>query len=47
MMITGQYEENVAIQVVGAGGGFESFLVFRDKLIENPNLVELTIILKK
>ncbi len=39
MLVTGQYEGDVAIQVVVRGSEFEDFIEFRDLLIAKPKLL--------
>jgi GrpB-like predicted nucleotidyltransferase (UPF0157 family) len=39
MMVTDEYQEDVAIQIVSNGTEFECFIDFRDKMRSNPELV--------
>lgn len=40
MLVCDDESQDVAIQVVANGSDFECFLVFRNKLMENPDLVK-------
>lgn len=39
MLVTAEFNEDVAIQHIAQGSEFEDFLLFRDKLNSNPDLV--------
>lgn len=39
MLVTAEFNEDVAIQLIAQGSEFEDFLLFRDKLNSNPDLV--------
>jgi|LULL01.1.fsa_nt_gb GrpB-like predicted nucleotidyltransferase (UPF0157 family) len=40
MLITGQYNYDVAIQLIVIGSQFENFILFKDALINNQKLVD-------
>ena len=40
MLVTTEFSEDVAVQLVAQGSEFENFIIFRDRLNTNPDLVK-------